>query len=390
MAKLLIKIFVKDYKNIENKNVRKKYGELASFVGILSNIFLFFIKMTMGIMINSVAVMVDSFNNLSDSLSSIITLLGFNIGAKPADKEHPFGHGRMEYIAGFVISFIMMLIGFEFLKASFFKIMTPSTIEFSYVAIIILIITIIVKIWQAMVNKKIGNLINSHSLLATAVDSRNDVIITIATVVSLVVFKMTGINIDGYFGFLISIFLIYSGFKLAKETISPLLGEPVDKKLEEKIKKISLRHDEIIGVHDILVHNYGPNKNIASLHVEIANTMDINDCHEIVDSIEREVFREYAILLTIHTDPVDMKDRRIPFIVEKIQNVLNIYGKELSTHDHRIIDTKNNINFIFDLVIPYGFAKKEQIELIAHIKKTIRDIDEKYKCIINIENSFTN
>ena len=235
MTTLLIKLFIKDYKNIKNENIRKKYGELASFVGISSNIVLFIIKFLIGIFINSVAIMADSFNNLSDSLSSIITLIGFKLGAKPADKEHPFGHGRMEYISGLVISFIIILIGFEFLKTSFFKIISPENISFNYLTIFILLITVIVKIWQALFNRKIGMLINSHSLIATATDSRNDVIVTSVTILSLVIFKIFGLNLDGYLGLLVALFLMYSGFSLAKETLSPLLGEAIDNEPAEKL-----------------------------------------------------------------------------------------------------------------------------------------------------------
>ena len=388
MTTLLIKLFIKDYKNIKNENIRKKYGELGSFVGISSNIVLFIIKFLIGIFINSVAIMADSFNNLSDSLSSIITLIGFKLGAKPADKEHPFGHGRMEYISGLVISFIIILIGFEFLKTSFFKIISPENISFNYLTIFILLITVIVKIWQALFNRKIGMLINSHSLIATATDSRNDVIVTSVTILSLVIFKIFGLNLDGYLGLLVALFLMYSGFSLAKETLSPLLGEAIDNELAEKIKSIALSYNEVIGIHDILVHNYGPNKSIASLHVEVPNNIDINISHETIDLIEKRVQEELNIFLTIHMDPINIDDKRINIIVDTIKNVLNQYDEDLDTHDHRLVDGKNNINFIFDLVIPYNFSKEKETKLIRDIKNSVMNLDKRYKCIINIEKSF--
>ena len=388
MTTLLIKLFIKDYKNIKDENIRKKYGELGSFVGIGSNIVLFIIKFLIGVFINSVAIMADSFNNLSDSLSSIITLIGFKLGAKPADEEHPFGHGRMEYISGLIVSFIIMLIGFEFLKTSFFKIINPESISFSYLTIFILLITVMVKIWQAFFNKKIGILINSHSLIATATDSRNDVIVTSVTILSLVIFKMFGINLDGYLGLFVALFLMYSGFNLAKETLSPLLGEAIDNELAEKIKSIALSYDEVIGVHDILVHNYGPNKSMASLHVEVPNNIDINISHETIDLIEKRVQEELNIFLTIHMDPINIDDKRINTIVDTIKNVLNQYDEDLHTHDHRLIDGKNNINFIFDLVIPYNFSKEKETKLIKDIKNSVSNLDKRYKCIINIEKSF--
>ncbi len=390
MTNLLIKLFIKDYKNIKDENVRKKYGELGSFIGISSNVALFIIKFLVGLVINSVAIMADSFNNLSDSLSSIITLVGFKLGAKPADEEHPFGHGRMEYVSGLVVSFIIMLIGFEFLRTSFFKILAPENISFSYVTIFILLITVLIKIWQAFFNKKIGKLINSHSLIATATDSRNDVIVTSVTILSLIIFKIFNINLDGYFGIIVALFLIYSGFNLARETLSPLLGEAIDSELAERIKSIALSYDNVIGVHDILVHNYGPNKSIASLHVEVPSNVDINKSHEIIDLIEKQIQDELNIFLTIHMDPVNVNDERIQTIVSTIQNVFKNYDEELDTHDHRIVDGENKINFIFDLVIPYNFSKEKEKSLISDIKANVKALDSRYQCIINIEKSFIN
>ncbi|MBS5794095.1 MAG: cation transporter [Clostridiales bacterium] len=390
MTNILIKLFIKDYKNIKDENIRRKYGELGSFVGISSNIVLFIIKILVGTFIGSVAIMADSFNNLSDSLSSIITLVGFKLGAKPADEEHPFGHGRMEYISGLIVSFIIMLIGFEFLRTSFFKVINPENISFSYATIFILLITVLIKVWQAFFNKKIGTLINSHSLIATATDSRNDVIVTSVTILSLIIFKFFSINLDGYFGIIVSIFLMYSGFTLARETLSPLLGEAVDNELAEKIKSIALSYEGIIGVHDILVHNYGPNKSIASLHVEVPSDVNINKSHEIIDLIEKHIQKELNIFLTIHMDPVNINDDRIEPILNTIKDVFKKYNDELDTHDHRLVDGENRINFIFDLVIPYNFSKEKEINLISDIKSSVSKLDERYKCIINIEKSFIN
>lgn len=390
MTNILIKLFIKDYKNIKDENIRRKYGELGSFVGISSNIVLFIIKILVGTFIGSVAIMADSFNNLSDSLSSIITLVGFKLGAKPADEEHPFGHGRMEYISGLIVSFIIMLIGFEFLRTSFFKVINPENISFSYATIFILLITVLIKVWQAFFNKKIGTLINSHSLIATATDSRNDVIVTSVTILSLIIFKFFSINLDGYFGIIVSIFLMYSGFTLARETLSPLLGEAVDNELAEKIKSIALSYEGIIGVHDILVHNYGPNKSIASLHVEVPSDVNINKSHEIIDLIEKHIQKELNIFLTIHMDPVNINDDRIQPILNTIKDVFKKYNDELDTHDHRLVDGENRINFIFDLVIPYNFSKEKEINLISDIKSSVSKLDERYKCIINIEKSFIN
>lgn len=388
MSNLLIKIFIKDYKNIKNPNIRKKYGELGSFVGIFSNVFLFFIKLTLGIFINSIAIIADSFNNLSDSLSSIITLFGFKLAAKPADKEHPFGHGRIEYISGLIVSIIILLIGFEFFKTSIFKIFNPENISFSYISIIILFITVFIKIWQSLFNKHIGTLINSHSLIATAIDSRNDVLITLTTILSLFILKFFHLNLDGYFGVIVSCFLIYSGYNLSKETLSPLLGEAIDSELAEKIKNISLSFDRVLGVHDILIHNYGPNKSIASLHVELPIHMDIGTAHEIIDEIENKVKKELDIFLTIHLDPVNTNDDRLPEFISYLAEIFKQYDEKLDSHDHRIVDSLNSTNFIFDLVVPYEFSKEKEKQLIENINKQFAKKNKNYKCVINIEKSF--
>ncbi len=388
MSNLLIKIFINDYQNLKDKNVRKKYGELGGFVGIFSNIILFLIKLILGIFINSVSIIADSFNNLLDSLSSIITIVGFKLASKPADKEHPFGHGRMEYISGLIISFIIIFIGLEFFKTSFIKIFKPEELSFSYISIIILIITIFVKIWQSMFNMHIGKLINSHSLIATAVDSRNDVLVTLATVVSLLAFKIFNLNLDGYFGIFVSCFLIYSGINLAKETLSPLLGEALDEALAEKIKEIALGYEGVLGVHDILVHNYGPNKSIASLHIELPNNMNIAKSHEIIDEIENKIKEDLDIFITIHLDPVDLNDKRIGQFISYLKEIFANYEEKLDSHDHRIVDSENRTNFIFDLVIPYEFSKKNEKKLIEEIIEKFASVNKKYKCIINIEKSF--
>lgn len=388
MTNLLIKLFIKDYENIKDGNVRKKYGELGSFVGIFSNIVLFFIKLLIGIIANSVSIIADSFNNLFDSLSSIITLFGFKLGSKPADKEHPFGHGRMEYIAGFIISLIIIIVGIEFLKTSFLKILNPEEIVFNKAIIIILFITVLIKMWQSLFNKKLGKLIDSHSLIATSADSRNDALVTITTIISLFIFKFFNLNIDGYFGIFISIFLMYSGYSLIKETLSLLLGEAIDEKLAEKIKNIALEFEGVLGVHDILVHNYGPNKSIASLHVEVSNETCINVAHEMIDEIENKVRKELGIFLTIHMDPINLKDERIGQIVSEIRKIFSNYKENLDTHDHRIIDGENSINFIFDLVIPYEFSQEKEQKLIYEIIERVSLLDKRYKCIINIEKSF--
>ncbi len=304
MTKFLIKFFIKDYTNINDDSVREKYGILGSIVGIISNILLFLIKLVTGNYINSIAIIADSFNNLLDSISSVITLVGFKLSSKPADKEHPFGHGRIEYICSFLVSIVIIGIGLEFLKDSFKNIFEPKELNFNPYTIMLLGVTILVKIWLSGFNKKLGETIKSNSLIATSLDARNDVIITSISVLAIIIFRITGINLDGQFGIVVSLFLVISGINLSKEMISPLLGEAVNEDIIDEIKEMVLEYKDIIGVHDIQVHNYGANKNIGSLHVEILGDMYIKEAHDIVDELENKIYEKTGINVTIHIDPV--------------------------------------------------------------------------------------
>lgn len=304
MTKFLIKFFIKDYTNINDDSVREKYGILGSIVGIISNIILFLIKLVTGNVINSIAIIADSFNNLLDSISSVISLIGFKLSNKPADKEHPFGHGRFEYICSFLVSIFVIGIGLGFLKDSFKNIFEPKELNFNPYTIMLLVVTILVKIWLAVFNKKLGETIKSNSLIATSLDARNDVIVTSISILSIIIFRITDINLDGQFGLLVSLFLIISGINLSKDMISPLLGEAIDGEIIEDIKEIVLGHIAIRGVHDIQVHNYGANKNIGSLHVEILGNMCIKEAHDIIDELENKIYDRTGINVTIHIDPV--------------------------------------------------------------------------------------
>lgn len=385
---MLIRMFIKDYENTSSPVIREKYGMLGSFVGIFSNVLLFVVKLTVGMLLKSVAVMADSFNNLLDCASSLITLIGFKMGNKPADKEHPFGHGRMEYISALVVSFIIMVLGIEFLKASVVKIFKPEPVGFSIVSISILLVTIAVKLWQSFFNKALGKRINSQALVATSADSRNDVIVTSATVLSILIGKFTSWSCDGYFGAFVALFLIYSGFSLLNETLSPLLGEAADKELAQKIKDKIAQYDGVVGFHDLLIHNYGPNKSLASIHAEVPHDVDINVSHEIIDKIERDILNEMGVLITIHMDPVDVNDNRITVISHMVFEITAKYDKEIDTHDFRIVDGVNNINVIFDLCLPYDFDTSRQRSLMQEIREKVHLIDQRYTCVMNVEKSY--
>lgn len=388
MTRLLIKMFIKNPENISDTKIRENYGILGSIVGIVSNILLFIVKFIIGILLNSVAITADSFNNLSDSASSIITFLGFKMANKPADKEHPFGHGRMEYISALIISFIIVLLGFEFFKSSIAKIFNPEPIVFKWISVIILFLTVAVKIWQSLFNRYIGKKINSQSLIATATDSMNDVIVTITTIISIFISHYAKINVDGFFGVFVASVLIYSGISLAKDTLSPLLGESTDPELAKKIKEMVLSYEGVLGVHDLLVHNYGPNSSMASIHVEVPYNVDINISHEIIDKIEREVAKKLGIFIVIHMDPVDIHDERLKRISETVKSCIKKFGDNFDVHDFRIVDGLNNINVIFDIVVPHGYNKGLQNNMLKDIRDAVLNLDTKYTCVINVENAF--
>ena len=289
MTNLLVKIFIKNADDINNDKVREHYGMLSSFVGIFCNICLFVIKFLMGILSNSIAITSDAFNNLSDCVSCVITLFGYRLAAKPADKDHPFGHGRMEYIVSIIISFLIFLVGFELLKTSFDKLIHPNTIVYSNIVLIIMIITVLVKIWMSMFNKKLGKKINNTAMIATATDSMNDVIATSTTIIALVLSRFTSLPVDGVMGIVVSFFILYSGYGILNDTLSDLLGKPADKETVKDIEKIICDHDDIIGIHDLIIHDYGPGKAIGSCHVEVEANADFVKTHDLIDEIEKEI-----------------------------------------------------------------------------------------------------
>lgn len=289
LSKLLVIKFVKDYKNINHKEVRDSYGYLASIIGILTNIFLFIIKISVGLISHSIAVTADAFNNLSDAASSIITFLGFKLASKPADKEHPFGHGRIEYISGLIVSFIVLLVGLQFIKSSFDRIKNPSIVKFQWIPFLLILFSIVIKLWLSRFNKYIGDTINSGALKASSLDALSDVVTSSSVALSLLLAKWVSFPIDGYFGILVSLFIIYSGISLIKETLDPLLGEAPDKELVSEIIEMVMSYELIMGVHDLIVHNYGPGRCMASIHAEVPSNESIVKIHEVIDKAENEI-----------------------------------------------------------------------------------------------------
>ena len=388
MTKLLIKLFIKDSENIKDKNVRRKYGNLGGFVGIFSNLLLFALKLFAGIVSGSIAITADAFNNLSDMGSSVLTMLGFKIAAKSPDKDHPFGHGRMEYMSGFIVSVVIIIVGFELFTSSVSKIFNPEAILVNWLTITILIVSIAVKLWQGLFNNKLGKILNSAALKATAKDSINDVVATSAVLLTSVISLIFDINIDGYVGVLVAGFIMYGGFSAAKEMLSPLLGEQPDPELVNEIRSTVLENDEFVGMHDLIVHDYGPGRCFASLHVEVPDTVDIVSCHEQIDACEKMVFEKLGVVLVIHMDPIATKDERRNAIDLIVKDIICSIDETLSYHDLRIVDGEKRINIIFDVVKPYEIKMTDR-ELIDLIQDKLWEVDPAFFCVIEIDHEFS-
>lgn len=355
MINFLVKRFVKNYNDIENEKVRSSYGTLSSLVGIVCNVLLFAVKLTLGFLTNSIAITSDAFNNLSDSASCIVTLFGYKLAAKPADRDHPFGHGRIEYIVSFIISVIILLVGFELFKTSVDKLLNPEPIIYSTVVLISLILSIFVKLWMSLFNRTLGKKINNSAMIATSKDSLNDVIATSATMIALVGSLFTTLPLDGAMGIIVSIFVFISGIGIIRSTIDELIGQPVEKELVDKIKAIILANLKILGIHDLIIHNYGPGNMIGSVHVEVDCTQDFLVIHDLVDEIERRIEKELHIIMTIHMDPIQVDDVVVNSHKELMKEIIASIDPKLSMHDFRVVIGPTHTNLIFDLQVPFEF-----------------------------------
>ncbi|HIV52636.1 MAG TPA: cation diffusion facilitator family transporter [Candidatus Mediterraneibacter norwichensis] len=385
MTEFLIKHFIKDYKEVEKVSVRTAYGVLASIVGIFCNVFLFAVKFVVGFILNSVSVTADAFNNLSDAGSSIISFVGVKMAEKPADRDHPFGHGRIEYIAALVVSFLVLEVGFTFLKDSIGKIRTPEALNFQTVSVAILIVSIAVKLWLGLFNRKLGERINSKVMMAVFTDSMGDVITTGATILSLIFFRLTGINIDGIVGVGVALVVMWAGVGIARDTLEPLIGEAIDPEVYKEIKSFVESYDGIEGTHDLLVHNYGPGRSMASIHAEVPNDVDIEQSHEIIDRIEREAAKKLGIFLVIHMDPVEMKDQRVLQVRDRAVQILKELDPACSIHDFRMVHGENQINLIFDMVIPIEYDEEMRKELPQKLADRLKESDPRYECVITVK-----
>lgn len=388
MTEFLVNKFIKDSANIESTEVRTRYGMLASVVGIFCNVLLFSVKLAIGLILSSLAVTADAFNNLSDAASSIISFVGVKMAGKPADAEHPFGHGRIEYIAALIVSFLVIEVGFTFFKSSISKIMHPEEITFDPVPFIILILSILVKLWMAFFNNKLGKRIDSKVMLATAADSLGDVITTSATVISIVICHFTSINVDAIAGLIVSGIVIWSGVSIAKDTLEPLIGQRVPSELYQKITDMVESYEGIVGAHDLIVHNYGPNRSMATIHAEVPNDVSIEASHEIIDRIERDAKKELNILLVIHMDPVEMRDEEVLELRDKTSHIVHALDPELHFHDFRVLKENEKKNLVFDLVVPDSYTEKDANRVMHQLIALLHEMEKNVDCIITLDRSF--
>ena len=385
MIDLIIKAFVKNSEAVEDKKVRASYGVLAGTLGIMCNFLLFLVKLSVGFLINSVAVISDAFNNMSDMGSSVVTIIGVKLSGKRPDKEHPFGHGRMEYVASLVVSFIIMIVGFELLKSSAVKILSPEKVVASPVTIGILLLSVLVKVWMWRYNIVIGRRIGSEILKATAKDCLNDVVSTSVVILSTVLGNFVSLPLDGIMGVLVSAMIMYAGFGIAKDMVGILLGTPPSRELVQSIYHMVMSGENIIGVHDLIVHDYGPGRTIASVHAEVPDNVDIIKVHEIIDHIEKTANAELGITLVIHMDPLSMNCEKTNIAKELVKKTVEDVAPMCSFHDFRMVDGERNINLIFDIEVPVEYDEKQVKKVINEVKERISSENPMYNCVINVD-----
>ena len=386
MTKLLIKLFIGADADVKNRSVRQRYGTMTSIVGIVVNFLLFVFKFLVGTICGSVAISADAINNLSDAGSSLISLISFKISSKPADREHPFGHARIEYIASMAVGVIVLFIGFDLLKESFLKIFnqTERTKDNLVIVVIVLVLSILGKIWLGLFYRSIAKKINSELLKAASADSFSDVFSTGATLVATLIWMFAGLDIDAYVGFIVSVFILIAGLKILNENKNIILGSAPDPEIIEIIKTKALEDKRIIGIHDLLVHSYGAGATIASFHAEVDGKGDFFEAHDLIDNIEKQLFSEYNITCTIHMDPVVTDDEHINSLKEKVQDAVVSVGAEYRIHDFRIVTGPTHTNLIFDVEIPFE-EKRTNKEISSLIEEQIKNIDKTYFAVINID-----
>ena len=387
MTKLLIKLFIKDAGNTENPAVRVRYGVLSGAVGIACNLLLTIAKFLIGSLTNSIAITADAVNNLSDAGSSAVTLFSFKAANRPADDEHPFGHGRIEYIAALGVAFLILMMGFELVRSSIDKIMHPEALAFSVPALIVLLLSIGVKIWMAIFNHQLGKRIDSPAVGAVVMDSVSDTAATTVSMLALILSKFTALPLDGYMGIVVALFIFYTGIQIVRDTVGSLLGQAPDPKLVKELESEILSFDGVVGVHDLIVHNYGPNRIFASAHAEVPSSEDIMKSHDTIDLIEREIKKKFHIDMVIHMDPIVVDDEQINRLRLQLSEIAREIDPRFTIHDFRMVEGPTHTNLIFDLVIPHN-CKMKKSEIYRRVNELVNELGPQYYTVITVENSF--
>lgn len=388
MTDLIVKLFIKDSENINDTKVRGQYGMVSGFVGIAVNVILCLAKFFVGTLTNSIAITADAVNNLSDAGSSAVTIFGFKMSSRPADEDHPFGHGRIEYITAMIVSFIVMFMGVELGIQSVDKIRNPENVSFSIVGAVIIGISILGKLWLALFNRKLGKKINSPAMSAVVADSLSDIAATSVTLIALVLSNFfPNLHIDGYLGIIVACFVLKAGIEIFKDTLGELIGKPPTKETVDEIEEFVMKYDHVVGIHDLMLHNYGPDRFFGSIHIEMPAKLDVLVGHDIIDNIENDIYKELGIQMTVHYDPVETDNELVAELKAFTKEVIESIDPGFSFHDFRIVEGNTHTNIIFDLIVPRKYPKgKDQI--IAEITNKIR---EKYNycfTVINVEHSF--
>lgn len=384
MTDLILRIFVRDHKNTEDPAVRDKCGRAAGAVGIVTNFLLFLMKIIVGTFFHSVSVTADAVNNLTDSGSSVVTLIGFKMASKPADEKHPFGHARIEYLSGVIVSFIVIFLGLQLGMSSIEKILTPEENALTPVALVVLVISILAKLWQCLFYRKVGRMIKSESVEATSKDSRNDVIATSVVLLGAVITMLTGVNLDGYMGAAVALFIVFSGVQLTISTADPLLGQAPEGELVQTITEKMLSYPGIIGMHDLAVHNYGVGRCFASAHCEVDAKNDILVSHDLIDNIERDFSRDLGIHMVIHLDPVIVGDARTDALHCKVQSLVTALYPTVTIHDFRVIWGVTHSNIVFDAAVPFAVKDSDAV-ITQKLEAEIQKLDPDYRTVVTID-----
>ena len=389
MTNMLIKLFIRDYQKIDNPAVRARYGTLSGGTGIVLNLILFSIKLISGLTTASISIVADAFNNLSDAGSSLVTFLGFKLAQRPADDEHPFGHGRYEYVAGLAISIVIFLVGVELAKSSFDKILNPAQgTEFNLLTLFILLAAIGIKLWMFFFNKKLSKITESATMNATAMDSISDVVATSIVLVGLgVSYLIPGLYIDGYLGLIVAAFILYTGVTTVRDSLSPLLGKAPDPDFVRQIRDTVLADPNIVGIHDLIIHDYGPGRCIISLHAEVPCDADILKMHDAIDVVELKLKQRFHCTATIHMDPIAVHDEFTAQLRTQVEKLTKQVGEELTIHDFRVVRGDTHTNLIFDVAVPHRYPKTET-QIANEIKQKIHEYDDTYFAVVQAEKLF--